>query len=274
MLPELDGTSGVVVGDPFHGQQRGTASLAEGAGLRGRRVLGAHALGRGRQPDPRRPEQFVQAVLLQHLDAQVNEGGGQEVVHQGDGLAVGHPDPLQRVHQRALGQLQGLSDPVAGVDDLVPDHLRGRGPAGGREVVIQAGQLDVAVNALVGNLSPGAALSDHEALVRQVQERGPHRGTRHAQPLGELHLVLQPRADLERAGPDGRLVVLRQLEVQRHRAGPVDGDRRQRAGLPLRCHARHAALHRCRRVPRGVLRAASTQDGLFEHIADCGATPV
>ena len=66
-----------------------------------------------RMPDAR--SRFVQAVLLQHLDAQVNERGGQEVVHQGDRLAVGQPDPLQRVHQRPLGQLQRGRDPVVGV---------------------------------------------------------------------------------------------------------------------------------------------------------------
>jgi Thiamine pyrophosphate enzyme, C-terminal TPP binding domain len=35
MLPELDRTAGVVVGDPFHGQQRCTAGLAQSAGLPG-----------------------------------------------------------------------------------------------------------------------------------------------------------------------------------------------------------------------------------------------
>ena len=244
MLPELDRAAGVVVGDALHGQQRGAAVLAQRAGLGGRGVLGAHPLAGRAHPDARRPEQLIQAVLLQHLDAQVNEGGGQEVVHQRDRLAVGQPDPLQRVHQRPLGQLQRRRDPVAGVGDLDPDDLRGRGPARRGQVVVEAGQLHVAVDAFLGHQGPGAALADHQALVGQVQEGGPHRGPRHAEPLGQLHLVVQPGADLERAGPDGRLVVLRQLEVQRHRAGPVDVDHTGRADLAVRCHARHPALRR------------------------------
>ena len=251
MLAELDGAAGVVVGDALHGQQRGAAGLAESAGLRGRGVLGAHPLGGRGHADTRRPEQLVEAMLLQHLDAQVHQCGGQVVVHQRDRLAVGQPDPLQRVHQGPLGQLQRGGDPVTGVGDLVADDLRGRGLAGRREVVVEAGQLDIAVDALVRDQGPRATLADHEALVGQVQEGGADGGARHAEPLGQLHLVVQPGADLERTGPDGRLVVLGQLEVQRYRAGPVDVDHTGRGRPAFRRHACHPALRRCRGIVPG-----------------------
>src|SRR5262249_5572368 len=51
VLAELDRAAGVVVGDALHGQQRGAAGLAQRAGLGGRGVLGAHALGGRGHPD-------------------------------------------------------------------------------------------------------------------------------------------------------------------------------------------------------------------------------
>ena len=53
-----------------------------------------------------------------------------------------------------------------------------------------------------------------------------------ARSLGELYLVVQPRADLECARPDGRLEVLGRLDVQRHRAVPANGDHAGAATSP------------------------------------------
>ena len=177
-------------------------------------------------------------MLLEHLDVQLDEPGGQVVVHQGHRLAVGHPDPLQRHDQGPLRQLQRVGDLVAGMGDLRLEHAGGRVAAAGREVVVEAGELDVAVDPLVGDQGPGTALADHEPLVRQVQEGRPHRGPGQAEHLRQLDLVLQPGADLERTGSDRRFEMLSQLEVQRHRAGPVDGDRAAGAWFTFG-HRRH-----------------------------------
>ena len=215
-------------------------------GLRGRGVLGAHSLGGRAEPDARGAQQLVQPVLFQHVDAQVDQAGRQEVVHQRDGLAVGQPDPLQRDHHGRLGELQGGGDRFAGVGDLVADDLRARRPPGRRQVVVQAGQLDIPVDPLVGDQGSRAALADHHALVGQVLEGGPHGGAGQAEPLRELYLVVQPGTDLERPGPDRRLEVLGKLEVQGHRAGPVDGDHAEGGHIARGClwflhPARHPA---------------------------------
>src|SRR5437764_3557142 len=60
---ELHRAAGLVVSDALHGQQGGAAGLVERAGLGGRGGLGAHPLGRRRQPDARRAEQLVAIVV-------------------------------------------------------------------------------------------------------------------------------------------------------------------------------------------------------------------
>jgi hypothetical protein len=71
---------------------------------------------------------------------------------------------------------------------------------------------------------PAPRLRTTRPLVDRYWNAARTAGAGQAKPLGELHLVVQPRADLERARPDRRLEVLGMLEVQRHRAGPVDRD--------------------------------------------------
>jgi hypothetical protein len=92
---ELDRTASLVIGNAFHGQQGRAAGLVQCAGFGARGVLRAHPLGGGVQPDTGGAQQLVQAVLLEHLDAQLDQPGRQVVVHQGHRLAVGQPDPLK-----------------------------------------------------------------------------------------------------------------------------------------------------------------------------------
>jgi hypothetical protein len=196
---ELDGPARLVAGDALHGEQRGAAGLVQYAGLGRRGVLRADAL-RGRlQPDAGRAQQVVQAVLLEQLGVEPDQPGGQVVAHQGHRLAVGQPDPLQRHHQRLRWQPQHRGDLVAGVADLCLQDPGARFAATGRQVVVEAGQLDTAVDPLARHLGPRAALADDQALVGQVEEGGAHRGPGQAEQLRQLHLILQPGAHLERA---------------------------------------------------------------------------
>jgi len=154
-------------------------------------------------------------------------------VHQGHRLAVRQPHPLQRHHQRAFRQAQRLGDLLARVGDLGAQHGGGRTPAGRGEVVVQARQLDVAIDALAGDESSRTALPHHKALVGEVEERGAHGGAGQPERLRELNLVVQAGSRLQRARLDGRLVVLRHLKVQRHGTRPVDRDRADRAWVAL-----------------------------------------
>ncbi len=95
MAGEFDGAAGLVVGGAFHGEQGGATGLVQNAGFGGRGVLGAHPLGGRVKADARGPEQFVQAVLLEQLDVQLDEPGRQVVVHQRHRLAVSQADPLE-----------------------------------------------------------------------------------------------------------------------------------------------------------------------------------
>ena len=89
------------------------------------------------------------------------------------------------------------------------------------EVVVQAGQLDVTVDPLLGDDCACPALAYDHALVGEIEKGGPDRGAGQTEAVGELHLVLQPLARLERTGFDRGLKVLRYLEVQGDRASPV-----------------------------------------------------
>src|SRR6201994_4585721 len=90
---ELHGPAGLVVGDALHGQQGGAAVLPQHPGLGGGGILGPHPLGGRVQPDAGRPEQLVQPVLLEHLDIELDQPGGQVVVHQGHRLPPPPPPP-------------------------------------------------------------------------------------------------------------------------------------------------------------------------------------
>jgi len=106
----LGGSMGSVVGEKL-------TRLIEKASFRSRGILGAHPLGGGAEPDPRRAKQLVQAALREHLVAEVDHRCRQEIVHEGDRLPVGKAEPLQADHQRSLWKLERLSDPVARGND-------------------------------------------------------------------------------------------------------------------------------------------------------------
>ena len=218
----------LVAGDPFHGQQRGAVALAEQPGLGRGRVPRRDALVGRRGPDARGAQQLVQTVLGQHRRAEADEPGRQEVAHQCDRLAVGEPDPFETEHQRLLRDVQCASDCRGGVPDLVPEHPGRWPPAFGRQVVVQAGQLQIPGDGPLGDQRPRAAPAYHQALADEIAERGTRRRPGYPEPLGQVYLVLQPGAGRQRSRLDGRLELQRDLEVQRDWAGPVDADRADR----------------------------------------------
>src|SRR5215470_7474908 len=76
MLSELDRAILVVANDSLHGQQGSATRLIKKASFRSRGILGAHPLGGGAEPDPRRAKQLVQAALREHLVAEVDHRCG------------------------------------------------------------------------------------------------------------------------------------------------------------------------------------------------------
>jgi len=73
-------------------------------------------------------------------------------------------------------------------------------------------------------------MGHQHAPVHQVLDRAAHGGPGDTEPVGELDLVLQPRPHRQLTLLDELLQPGGHLEVQRHRAGPVDHHGRQRTG--------------------------------------------
>src|SRR6266567_370487 len=236
VLPELHRGVPDITDGSLHRQQRRAPWLVQHPRLGGRGVLCAHLLsGRG-QLDAGGTQDLIEPVLLQRPVVEVHEGRWQEVVHERDRLPVGETDPFQADHQRAFGELKGLRDYLAGRAHLVAQHLGRRRLAGQGQVIVEAGQLDITVDLLPADHGPVTALAGDHAPIGQVPEGGPHGGTREAEFLGQLHLVVEACAHRQGAGPDSRLQVLSQLEVQRDRAAAVNAD-----GAELARHGQ--ALH-------------------------------
>jgi hypothetical protein len=115
---------------------------------------------------------------------------------------------------------------------LVHQHIRGRVLPGPGQVVEEAGQLDLALDPPVHHLGADAAAADQQPLVHQLLDGPPHRRAGQPPPVGEADLILQPVAGLEVAALDGGLDLPGHLEVERHRAGPVEIQDELRHGSP------------------------------------------
>ncbi len=87
----------------------------------------------------------------------------------------------------------------------------------------------MAAHARVYHLGAHAPLADEQPLVDQVLDGLPHRRAGQAELVGQRDLVLQAAAGRHLTGFDHLLQPLCHLEVQRHRAGAVDPDRRGHA---------------------------------------------
>ncbi len=120
---------------------------------------------------------------------------------------------------------QLLGDCGCGLLHGVSEHARGRPLTGSGQVVVEAGQLDLASDPPVHHLGAHATLADEQPLVDQLLDRLPHRRPGQAELVGQGDLALEPVAGLERPGLDRLLDLGGHLRVQRHRAEAVDGPR-------------------------------------------------
>ena len=96
---------------------------------------------------------------------------------------------------------------------------------GTRQVVVEAGQLDLAVDPVVHDLGAHAALAHQQALADQFLDGAAHGGPGQAVPVGEQDLVVQARTGPHLAPLDRLLDLLGHLEVERDGAGPVEVQR-------------------------------------------------
>ena len=105
------------------------------------------------------------------------------------------------VHHVAPGRhAEGRSHVVVSGLDLVDDHPGARRLVRPGQVVVEAGQLDRALDQPVHHLGADAALADEQALGDELLDRPAHGRAGQAEPVGELDLVLEPR----RPGPGRR----------------------------------------------------------------------
>src|SRR5690606_12775533 len=88
----------------------------------------------------------------------------------------------------------------------------------------------------VHDLGADAAFADEQAFVHQILDRLADGGPGQAEPVGELDLVVQAAARGQVTLFDRLGDLLGDLEIERHRAGPVQGDVELGA---------HGVLHRC-----------------------------
>ena len=140
------------------------------------------------------------------------------------------PQPLHPVHVAALGDTERRGDLGGGRDDGVDEDL-GRGALAGRlQVVVEAAELQRALDLAVHDLGADAAAAHEQALVDERLDGLADGGPGQAEPAGELDLVAQQAAGSERSVLDRGLQLLGQLEVQRHRTAPVHTE--------LECHGR------------------------------------
>ena len=123
---------------------------------------------------------------------------------------------------------QPAGDVRAGSHRLEAQHRGGRLLPGVREVVVEAGQLQGPAHLGLHDPGADAAPADDQPLVHELLHGPSHRRPGDAQLLGEHDLVVEQGALGEGAGGDRLLEVLGDLEPQRDRARPVDGQRRER----------------------------------------------
>ncbi len=141
-----------------------------------------------------------------------------EVRHR---LTVREAQPLDAVHVAALGDAERGGDGGGGRQDGVDQDL-GRGALAGRlQVVVEAAQLQWALDLAVHHLRADTAAAHEQPLVDEGLDGLADGRPRQTQPCGQLDLVAQQAARGEAAVLDGGLQLLGELEVQRHRGATV-----------------------------------------------------
>ena len=222
----LNRTSLVVVRPADHGQQWRCLGFAQRPGLGGGGGAGPDRLLRDPQVEAVRAEQVVQPLFLEILWREAQQVRRDVVTHDRERLGAGAPEPLEDVDRRSLGDAELERERVRTPLGREAEHPRVRIAAGLGQVVVEAGQLDLALHLGVDHLRPHAALADQQPLVDEVLDRLAHRRPGQAQPVGQVDLVLEPCPRRQFAGLDEVLQVLCHLEVERDRAVPVHLDGR------------------------------------------------
>jgi hypothetical protein len=211
----------VVVGPTFHGQQRRSLGLAQRPGLGGGgRARPDRLLGQPRV-DPADPQQLVQAARLQVRGPQPQQARRDMIAHERERLGLGRSQPLEHVHLGPHRDAEFGRQRVVGRADREAEHLRARRPPGLGQVVVQAGQLDLAAHLGVDDLGAHAALADQQPAVDQVLDGPAHGRPGQAELVGQVDLVVQPRPRGQVTGLDELLEVLGDLEVEGDRAVTV-----------------------------------------------------
>ena len=107
---------------------------------------------------------------------------------------------------------------------MLTQHL-GRGALPGRlQVVVEAAQLQRALDLAVHDLGADAAAAHEQALVDEGLDGLADGGPGQPEPSGELDLVAEQAARGQGAVLDRRLQLLGQLEVERDRTAAVDAE--------------------------------------------------
>jgi hypothetical protein len=137
-------------------------------------------------------QQLVEPACLEVVTAEWEHIHRHRVVHEREWFARREPEPFQPGHLCALRHAEGLRDVVGRRPDVEAADPCGRLLARLRQVVVQAGELHGPAHLRVHDLGADAALAHEHAALHQVLDRATHGGPGHPEPLGELHLVLQP----------------------------------------------------------------------------------
>ena len=107
---------------------------------------------------------------------------------------------------------------------VLTQDLGGGALTGRLQVVVEAAQLQRALDLAVHDLGADAAAAYEQALVDEGLDGLADGGPGQAEPCGELDLVAQQAARGQRPVLDRGLQLLGQLEVERDRAAAVDAE--------------------------------------------------
>ncbi|ARX87409.1 hypothetical protein SMD44_06890 [Streptomyces alboflavus] len=160
------------------------------------------------QRDARGPHQAVEAGGLEALGVERQEPGGDVVPEVRHRLAVGEAQALHQVDLAALGHPEGGGGLGGrGLDDVAQDP--GLGPLPGRlQVVVEAAELQRALDLAVHDLGADAPAAHQEALVDEGLDGLADGGPGQAEAAREVDLVAEEAAGRQGAALDRRLQLL------------------------------------------------------------------
>ena len=236
-----------------HREQGRAQGFVQVPGLGGGRGPCADGLPGDPEPDAGRPQDVVEAALLQTGGAELDQAGREVVGHQGERLVLGAAQPPDPDDVGIGWEPQCDRDWFGRRHDPETANGRGRMLAGPVEVVVQAGQLDRAADLRLHHLRPDSALADQHALVDETLDGLPHRRPGQGKLPGEDNLVREPGTGRQRARDDRLLDLLGDLEVEGDRTSAVDRHGEFGHPLSLTSECLDKLLTQCR--PPGKLAA-------------------